>query len=69
VIAEIKADPALRQIPIVVMTTSNQHENVGRSVDLGASSFVTEPVTFEALVGAMKTLGQYWFEVVELPEP
>ena len=68
-IAEIKADPALRQIPIVVMTTSNQDEDVGRSYDLGASSFVTKPVTFEALVGVMKTIGQYWFEVVELPEP
>jgi CheY-like chemotaxis protein len=68
-IAEIKADPALRQIPIIVMTTSNQDEDVGRSYDLGASSFVTKPVTFEALVGVMKTIGQYWFEVVELPEP
>jgi CheY-like chemotaxis protein len=68
-IAEIKADPALRQIPIVVMTTSNQDKDVGRSYDLGASSFVTKPVTFEALVGVMKTTGQYWFEVVESPEP
>jgi CheY-like chemotaxis protein len=68
-IAEIKADPVLRQIPIIVMTTSNQDEDVGRSYDLGASSFVTKPVTFEALVGVMKTIGQYWFEVVELPEP
>jgi two-component system, response regulator len=68
-IAEIKADPALRQIPIVVMTTSNQHEDIGRSYDLGASSFVTKPVTFEALVGVMKAISQYWFEVVELPEP
>jgi CheY-like chemotaxis protein len=68
-IAEINADPALRQIPIVVMTTSNQDEDVGRSYDLGASSFVTKPVTFGALVGVMKTIGQYWFEIVELPEP
>ena len=48
---------------------SNQDEDGGRSYDLGASSFVTKPVTFEALVGVMKTIGQYWFEVVELPGP
>ena len=51
------------------MTTFNQNEDVGRSYDLGARSFVTKPVTFEALVGAMRTIGEYWFEVVELPEP
>jgi hypothetical protein len=51
------------------MTTSNQDEEVGRSYDVGASSFVTTPVRFEALVGAMRTIGEYWFEVVELPEP
>jgi CheY-like chemotaxis protein len=67
-LAEIKADPALRQIPIVVMTTSNQDEDIGRSYDLGASSFVTKPITFKALVAVMKTIGEYWFEVVELPE-
>jgi two-component system, response regulator len=65
---EIKTDPAFRHIPIVVMTTSNQEDDIGRSYDLGASSFVTKPVTFEALVTVMKTIGQYWFEVVELPE-
>ena len=67
-LAEIKADRALRQIPIVVMTTSNQDEDIGRSYDLGASSFVTKPITFKALVAVMKTIGEYWFEVVELPE-
>jgi CheY-like chemotaxis protein len=67
-LAEIKADPSLRQIPVVVMTTSNQDEDIGRSYDLGASSFVTKPITFQALVAVMKTIGEYWFEVVELPE-
>jgi hypothetical protein len=51
------------------MTTSSRDEDVGRSYDRGASSFVTTPVTFEALVGVMNTIGQYWFEVVEMPEP
>ncbi len=65
---EIKADPHLRRIPVVVMTTSKAEEDVFRSYDLGASSFITKPVTFDRLVELMKTLGQYWVEFVELPE-
>lgn len=65
---EIKADPTLRRIPIVVMTTSKAEEDIFRSYDLGASSFITKPVTFDRLVELMKTLGQYWVEFVELPE-
>jgi CheY-like chemotaxis protein len=67
-LAEIKADPGLRQIPVVVMTTSSQDEDISRSYDLGASSFVTKPIRFELLVEMMRTIGRYWFEVVELPE-
>ena len=65
---EIKADPDLRRIPIVVMTTSKAEEDVYRSYDLGASSFITKPVTFERLVELMRTMGQYWVEFVELPD-
>lgn len=64
---EIKSDPALRMIPIVILTTSKAEEDILRSYDLGASAFITKPVTFEGLVEAMKTLGRYWFEIVELP--
>jgi CheY-like chemotaxis protein len=64
---EIKADPALRQIPVVVLTTSKAEEDVFRSYDLGANSFVTKPVTFQSLVELMKTLNRYWLEIVELP--
>ena len=49
------------------MTTSSAEEDVRRSYDLGASSYVTKPVSFEALVGIMKNIGTYWFDVVELP--
>lgn len=63
----IKADPGLRHIPIVILTTSRLEEDVLRSYDLGASSFIIKPVTFEGLVEAMKALGRYWFEIVELP--
>ena len=64
---EIKADPRLRQIPVVVLTTSKAEEDIYRSYDLGVSSFITKPVTFEGLVEIMKVLGRYWFEIVELP--
>lgn len=66
---EIKADPQLRAIPIVVLTTSKAEEDIYRSYDLGVSSFITKPVTFEGLVEVMRTLGKYWFEIVELPRP
>lgn len=64
---EIKAVAHLRQIPIVVLTTSKAEEEIYHSYDLGASSFIAKPVTFVALVDLMKTLGRYWFEIVELP--
>ena len=65
---EIKADPELRRIPVFVMTTSKAEEDVYRSYDLGASSFITKPVTFDRLVELMSTMGQYWVEFVELPD-
>ena len=64
---EIKAHPDLRRIPIVVLTTSKAEEDILRSYDLGVNSYVTKPVTFKSLVELIKVLGQYWFEVVELP--
>ncbi len=65
---EIKSDPALRRIPIIVLTTSKAEEDIARTYDLGVNSFITKPVTFDALVAVMKTLTQYWLEIVELPE-
>lgn len=64
---EIKAERRLRSIPIVVLTTSKAEEDIVRSYDLGANSYITKPVTFEGLVAVLKTLGLYWFEIVELP--
>lgn len=64
---EIKADPKLRNIRIVIMTTSKAEEDILRTYDLGASSYVTKPVTFSALVDVIQTLGKYWLEIVELP--
>lgn len=64
---EIKADPHLRKIPIVILTTSKAEEDIYSSYDLGANSFIIKPVTFATLVEIMKTIGKYWFEIVELP--
>ena len=64
---EIKADPDLRRIPIVVLTTSKAEEDILRTYDLGVSGFVVKPVTFETLVSIMKTVSKYWFEIVEPP--
>ncbi len=66
---EIKNDPRLRQIPVVVLTTSQAEEDVFRTYELGVNSFITKPVSFEGLVNLMKTIGQYWFEIVKLPDP
>ncbi|MBI5648449.1 MAG: response regulator [Ignavibacteriae bacterium] len=64
---EIKSDPFLRMIPVIVLTTSKAEEDIYRTYDLGVSSFITKPVSFDALVDIMKTLGKYWFEIVALP--
>lgn len=64
---EIKADPRLRNIRVVVMTTSKAEEDIVRTYDLGAESYVTKPVTFTSLVDVIRTLGKYWLEIVELP--
>ena len=64
---EIKADPLLRRIPVVVLTTSDDEYDIIRSYDLGVSSFITKPVTFAELVEVMKAFGKYWIEIVAIP--
>jgi CheY-like chemotaxis protein len=66
-LAEIKANPDLRKIPVIVLTTSKAEEDIFRTYDLGVNSFITKPVTFSGLVEAMRVVSQYWFEIVELP--
>lgn len=64
---EIKADPRLRSIPVIILTTSSAEEDMLRVYDLGAASFITKPVTFDKLVDLMKSMGRYWTEFVALP--
>jgi CheY-like chemotaxis protein len=64
---EIKADPQLRSIPVVVLTTSDSREDVDLVYALGGNSFISKPVTFDGLVKALRTLSDYWFRVAKLP--
>jgi CheY-like chemotaxis protein len=64
---EIKDDPELRQIPIVVLTTSRSEEDVLYTYDMGVNSFIVKPSSFDSLVDIVRTLVNYWFNVVELP--
>lgn len=68
-LAAIKADPALRRIPVVVMTTSKAEEDITRTYDLGSNSFISKPITFAGLIDVTKILGLYWFQIVTLPQP
>ncbi len=67
-LAEIKSDPNLRYIPVVVLTTSKAEEDIMRSYDIGAASYITKPVTFDGLVESIRGLGQYWVQIVRLPD-
>src|SRR5689334_13071419 len=65
---EIKAHPDLKDIPVVVLTTSKAQEDIYRTYNLGVNSFITKPVKFDSLVAIVAELGRYWFEIVELPD-
>ena len=64
---ELKADPELCRIPIIVLTTSQAEEDIVRTYGLGVSSFITKPVSFEGLVDAVRVICQYWIQIVALP--
>lgn len=65
---EIKSDPNLFSIPVIVLTTSKADEDVARSYLSGANSFISKPVSMDGLVNVMKTLKEYWFQIVRLPQ-
>jgi CheY-like chemotaxis protein len=64
----IKSDEKLMRIPIVIITTSKAEEDILISYNVGANSYITKPITFEGLVKVIKTLKDYWLEIVELPQ-
>lgn len=65
---EIKSDPQFRAIRVVVLTTSKAEEDIIRTYDLSAASYITKPVTFDGLLDVIRTVGKYWLEIVELPD-
>jgi CheY-like chemotaxis protein len=67
VLERVKQDPELRRIPVVVLTTSSQEEDILRSYDLGVNSYVTKPVRMEGFIKAVQDLEHYWFDLVVLP--
>jgi len=67
-LAELKQDPNLKMIRVIIMTTSKAEEDILRTYNLSAASYITKPVTFDALVDVVKTIGKYWLEIVELPD-
>ena len=66
-LAEIKKDPDLRRIPIVVLTTSQKEEDIQDTYEMGITGFITKPMTFSGLVDVMKSVGNYWLQSVTLP--
>lgn len=66
-LTEIKTDPELKGIPVVILTTSKTHEDICRSYSDGANCFISKPVTFQSMVEVVAKLGEYWFQIVKLP--
>lgn len=69
VLSIIKADPSLRQIPCVVLTTSDAHDDVARSYDLHANAYVTKPVDFSSFTRVVRQIDDFFFTIVRLPSP
>jgi len=65
---EIKADPVLRQIPVIILTTSTSEEDIVSAYNLGIDSYITKPVTFAGLVEVIRTLSMYWLNIVNMAE-
>jgi chemotaxis family two-component system response regulator Rcp1 len=67
VLAEMKADPALKHIPVVVLTTSRAEEDVLRSYNLYANCYITKPVDLDQFIRVVQSIQDYWFTIVKLP--
>ncbi|HIJ89497.1 MAG: response regulator [Desulfobulbaceae bacterium] len=64
---QIKSLPNLRRIPVVVLTTSDAEEDIAKTYELGVNSFIRKPVSFEEFLKTIRTLKEYWLEIVALP--
>lgn len=64
---ELKDDPELKSIPVVVVTTSDEDEDIARSYELQASAYITKPIGLDQLARVVRAIEDFWFEVVRLP--
>lgn len=69
VLSEIKGHPSLKHIPVVILTTSEDPEDIWKSYDLQANCFITKPVDLEQFTKALECLGEFWFTLVRFPMP
>ena len=67
VLAEVKQDPDLRKIPVVVLTTSRDEQDILKSYDLHANCYITKPVDFEQFIRVVRAIEDFWLSVVKLP--
>ena len=69
VLRQIKGDPALRMIPVVMMTSSRQEQDLVASYQLGVNAYVVKPLKFQDFVEAVRQVGVFWAVINEVPEP
>jgi CheY-like chemotaxis protein len=67
VLAEIKSDPDLKRIPVIILTTSKAEEDILRTYDLNANCYITKPVDYDNFLSVVKTIDEFWLTVVKLP--
>jgi len=67
VLAEIKEDPGLKRIPVVILTTSQAEQDILRTYDLHANCYITKPVDLDQFITVVQTIQNFWFSVVKLP--
>ena len=67
VLAEVKADPVLRKIPIAIFSTSEARQDIMRSYELGANCYVSKPGNLRDFISAVTSIGEFWFGLARLP--
>ena len=68
VLAEIKNDPGLKRIPVIILTTSNAEDDIASTYDLQANCYITKPVGFDQFIEVIQSVENFWFSIVKLPK-
>jgi len=67
-LAEVKADPELKRFPVVVLTTSDSEKDIEGCYEMGASGYITKPIDIDRFIQTIKSLGDYWINILQLPD-